>query len=1161
MKIVLRYNISLLALLLFTFTVFAQEMVLRKIRLEAPLTSTLRTEMAGRKIEILEYLGKELYLVRMPLKSLRSKQTRALLKEVLPFDIMEKIAPKLRKVLLDGEHKLGVRVQVLEGTAFAIVERLVEKLGGEVVRYDSLLRHYHCTLLNTKLTQLAAYEEVLWIFPSLPTYRIRDQYSKLLHNTHILRHDGYTSGLDLNGTGVRLGIWDETIDPHHDLRGKFIQEEKKLQSTSHGTHVAGIILGGGYARRAAQGMATQAFAWAYNFRKDESSTEKYEWEEMQEAYDKFKISLTNNSYGYAYDEAACADYFEYVYDYDAPFDILAREKPLMTHVFAAGNERDQAVCQNKFNRGYGSSTSRGKNLIYVGSVTGDGSMTSYSSWGPMDDGRLLPTVVAHGSKVLSTVLSDEYGYKSGTSMAAPNVTGLLALVTEYYGRENQGAIPRSEFLRALVANCARDCESVGPDYASGYGLVDLPPMLEVVKNRWYTTGKFTAQGGIQEHTIMIPNGTFRARVMLVWNDAVSKHPHTWGEKALINDLDLRVLSGGKTYFPWVLDPSNPDQEATTGIDHLNTMEQVCIALPGETLKVQVEASTLPKPDQEYTLVWYFEQEPQAHILAPLEGEIVEETVIIKSEGLVFPATACIYSSKNKLLKCSNIQEATVLQALPEEYSGIWHLKIEDAKGREFWVRNLCKLPVPKINFLQRKTSPVNGYRLQWSCNTTGIGENYYYSVVMACGTSDATWQEIAQVRGKRECYIPKESLYGGTQVAIGVRIVVDGIGGRISDAKITDTRPKHLVAYVSTKPSAEAHIQMFAQNLEVLAEGAAVAIGRTVSLKIHTRAGYELSMLYANATQCTFTGGEGEYVATYKIPTLGLYPNCEFRAECKKTGDFTGTVLLQCKDDNIVVREEGVLCKNGEYLRRGVLLTLQVSARNGLTPEYFVVNEKRLGGEWKAGVYTATYLLEKTYAQQNISIACTYSGVLDPILSYQLQGGKGLVEVTCEGKSIKAGGFCPRGKELFIKVTAERGYTIDHVVCNGERLSFDNSSKGEQETVLARYKVSEDKTVSSIKLEILLKETNAGVADQERANEFRVFPNLFCEELHIEYHHARENTHYELFTLAGEFVQSGTLSPEITIVNVAKLEVGGYILRVLQGEELLGSVRLVKHCR
>ena len=62
-------------------------------------------------------------------------------------------------------------------------------------------------------------------------------------------------------------------------------------------------------------------------------------------------------------------------------------------------------------------------------------MSSFSSWGPAPDLTLEPDITAPGGNIYSTTNDGTYGVYSGTSMSAPNLAGISALVMEYV-REN-----------------------------------------------------------------------------------------------------------------------------------------------------------------------------------------------------------------------------------------------------------------------------------------------------------------------------------------------------------------------------------------------------------------------------------------------------------------------------------------------------------------------------------------------------------------------------------------------------------------------------------------------------------------------------------------------------------------------------------------------------
>jgi subtilisin family serine protease len=114
-------------------------------------------------------------------------------------------------------------------------------------------------------------------------------------------------------------------------------------------------------------------------------------------------------------------------------------------------------------------------LPYGPANSKDISVASFSSWGPTDDGRIKPDIVGDGVDVLSTGNANPASYitLSGTSMSAPNITGSLYLLQEYYSQKNGGAFMRAATLKGLACHTAFDAGNAGPDYIYGWGLLDM----------------------------------------------------------------------------------------------------------------------------------------------------------------------------------------------------------------------------------------------------------------------------------------------------------------------------------------------------------------------------------------------------------------------------------------------------------------------------------------------------------------------------------------------------------------------------------------------------------------------------------------------------------------------------------------------------------------
>jgi subtilisin family serine protease len=110
-------------------------------------------------------------------------------------------------------------------------------------------------------------------------------------------------------------------------------------------------------------------------------------------------------------------------------------------------------------------------------------MSSFSSWGPTDDGRIKPDLVANGVGLLSSVASNDFSYSSysGTSMSSPSTAGSLGLLIQHYRATHAGADMRSAALKGLALHTADECGgNPGPDYSFGWGLLNAKRAAEQI---------------------------------------------------------------------------------------------------------------------------------------------------------------------------------------------------------------------------------------------------------------------------------------------------------------------------------------------------------------------------------------------------------------------------------------------------------------------------------------------------------------------------------------------------------------------------------------------------------------------------------------------------------------------------------------------------------
>ena len=426
---------------------------------------------------------------------------------------------------------------------------------------------------------------------------------------------GGVAGLNLNGENMIGGVWDggRVRNTHNLLEDRTAQIDNPESISNHSTHVSGTMIGSAtQVNGQAKGMAPMAELLTYDFGADES--------EMTNAAAN-GLLVSNHSYGIASSNVPLW-YIGY-YDNNArDIDRIVYNAPYYLPVCSAGNDRQSG--ENTQDGGYDYLTDKSvaKNNIVVAATfevlnyedASDVSMSSFSSWGPTDDGRIKPDISAKGVNMFSSSGGSNASYTnmSGTSMATPNVSGSLLLLQQHFNDLNQEYMLAST-LRALTLHTADEAgNNPGPDYRFGWGLLNTQRAAQVISqdnNQSMIITETLEANDVYTYSFKA-DGTQNISATIAWTDPAAETLPGGNEDlatpSLMNDLDLRISQdGGLTYFPWILDVAAPSAGATTGDNVVDNVEKIEITAPepGEyVLRVSHKGQLLTNDTQVFSLI-------------------------------------------------------------------------------------------------------------------------------------------------------------------------------------------------------------------------------------------------------------------------------------------------------------------------------------------------------------------------------------------------------------------------------------------------------------------------------------------------------------------------------------------------------------------------------
>ncbi|MEW6051575.1 MAG: S8 family serine peptidase [Candidatus Zixiibacteriota bacterium] len=589
------------------------------IQFNGPVTDQEKARLTTLGIEVLDYVPYYAYTARVTRAFDASKLDAYRVRWYGEIKADYKISPYITEVGIKPWARRGgdlVQYTIVlhrdEDIDFWSTE-LQAQLGAQIVGQERTTNAIELIIPEPSFYRLSELDAIVWIEPAPPDPIEYNNSARVNTNAEVAQ----AAPMNLSGLGVSVAEWDGGgVDGNHNDFGRRVTSMDGAAIATHATHVAGTVLGSGSESGGTyRGMAPEAELLSYLWWGSASSA----FNQYSNVINNYNATISTNSWGYGVGnpatQAACEATLGNYYSEDATLDNLVRGsagEPIVI-CWAAGNQRgsSSSYCGSI---GWTYNTvdplASSKNVITVGAInSNNSSMTSFSSWGPTDDGRIKPDVVGPGCQsnddggLTSTRPGSGYTVLCGTSMATPAVAGVVALVRESWDLHFAPSNPLSSTIKGVLINTAIDLGNVGPDFANGHGKVDAVAACNkiAVGGPSYQENQIST-GQTQVYDLTVPSGAAKVKLTLVWDD-----PGGAGiaGKNLINDLDLTLVDPfGAEHQPWVLNPLIPSLAATTAVDRTNNVETVELDNPQPGLwSARVNGYNIPNGPQSYSLVF------------------------------------------------------------------------------------------------------------------------------------------------------------------------------------------------------------------------------------------------------------------------------------------------------------------------------------------------------------------------------------------------------------------------------------------------------------------------------------------------------------------------------------------------------------------------------
>lgn len=467
--------------------------------------------------------------------------------------------------------------------------------------------------------------------------RSLDLHKEIEQNVQAISANRVWDELGITGKSVRIGMVDQYVDIDHpallrhyvgynestgeiDRRYNkdFLMDGKQSQDV-HGTHVAGILVGSEL--RAIEGedvevnrigvapgarfMAARAFREGVGGNND-TILKACEWLMAPDGDPNLAPRIVNHSWT---DGSNTPDPW---------FDEMARtmRSAGILNIMSAGNNGAVKAPASSIDNPASSPL-----IFSVGATDNTGKLASFSRRGPslQADAGIKPDIVAPGVQVRSSTIQNSYASWNGTSMAAPHVAGVAALMLE---ANPSLTVDQIEQILKDTAQAKTDTEySQSPNDGYGYGVVDayaaVSEALRLAQNKPETTAVsfsgavFAEEAGTQtlENTlgkaevsagrIAFSHRPYEVLLRVEQPEKLAQATLSWMSHGAKEDIAFAPLKEGSVFYKATV-PAEKVQEGTaswsvvlksTTHEHYQTQDHttdvVFAVLPG-TFKTDLE---------------------------------------------------------------------------------------------------------------------------------------------------------------------------------------------------------------------------------------------------------------------------------------------------------------------------------------------------------------------------------------------------------------------------------------------------------------------------------------------------------------------------------------------------------------------------------------------